>query len=95
VKSIYKKEKEFISLIGEDINDEYLEEILHSSPTNRLKIKFLELPDNNIADTGFSFICKNFGNLTKLVLSRNKIKSIDEISTLINIEQLNIRDNQI
>lgn len=48
VKSIYKKEKEFISLIGEDINDFTLKEILDSSNNNREKIKFLELPDNSI-----------------------------------------------
>jgi Leucine-rich repeat (LRR) protein len=93
VKSNYKKEKEFISLIGENINDKTLRSILDSSPNSRNLIRYLELPDNQI--TSIDFICKNFTNLNKLVLSRNRIADIEDVAKLINLQQLNIRDNLI
>ena len=37
-------------MIGEDINDFTLKEILNASSSSREKIKFLELPDNSITD---------------------------------------------
>lgn len=70
-----------------------MEETLSGSAANRNLIRFLELPDNNI--TSIDYICNNFSNLTRLVLSRNQIKNIDSVVKLINLQQLNIRDNQL
>lgn len=80
VKNIYKKEKEFISLINEEITDVTIEKIMKGTTAQKLNIKFLELPDNQLTNVGF--ICTNFPNLSKLVLSRNQIVNIEQVGLL-------------
>ena len=41
VKNIYKKEKEFISLINEEITDMTIEKIMKGTTAQKLNIKFL------------------------------------------------------
>jgi Leucine-rich repeat (LRR) protein len=57
---------------------------MKGTPSQRQNIKFLELPDNQL--THVNFICSNFPNLTKLILSRNKIADIEQVGTLENLE---------
>ena len=43
VKNIYKKEKEFISLINEEITDMTIEKIMKGTTAQKLNIKFLNM----------------------------------------------------
>ena len=70
VKKIYKKEKQILSLIEEDLNDKHFK-IMKGSVDGMNHVKNMQLADNKF--TNISFITEHFPNLNRLQLSRNKV----------------------
>jgi Leucine-rich repeat (LRR) protein len=92
VKDIYKKEKEILSLIEENLDDESVK-IMQGSKDGMDHIRNMELADNKL--TSIHFIANNFPNLQRLQLSRNRIENIDGVARLTHITKLNLRDNRL
>jgi Leucine-rich repeat (LRR) protein len=92
VREIYKKEKEILSLIEENLNDKDIL-MIQKEPKNMERIKNMELADNKL--TRVDFITAHFPNLDRLQLSRNAINNIDTISRLTKMVKLNLRDNHL
>lgn len=92
VKGIYKKEKEILSLIDENLDDESC--IIMKGPKSGMdQVKNIELADNKL--TNIKFITTNYPNLERLQLSRNILQNIDTVSKLRGMTKLNLRDNKL
>lgn len=92
VRDIYKKEKEILSLIDENLDDASVK-MLEGSKDGMDHIINMELADNKL--TNIRFIASHFPNLQRLQLSRNHIDNIDGVSRLTHITKLNLRDNRL
>ena len=92
MKEVYKKEKEILSLIDENLDNESID-IIKGPEAGMVCIKNLELADNKLQS--IQTITSNFKNLDRLQLSRNKISDISTISLLKGLKKLNLRNNQL